>query len=82
MMLRTGKSLGLAVAAAALLGGAAQAAALGVDQLRETINRVPMYHIITGNQSFMVASNGKTVITGSMEVPEGWWASQCRSKTS
>ena len=45
-MMRTGKSLGLAVAAAALLGGAAQAAALGVDQLRDTINRVPMYHII------------------------------------
>lgn len=35
--------------------------------------------IITGNQSFMVASNGKNVIIGSMEVPPDFWNVKSKS---
>lgn len=39
--------------------------------------------IITGDMAMVLhTAAGNTTLFGAHEVPEGWWASQCRSKTS
>lgn len=37
--------------------------------------------LITGNLCMVIANLEGNVHFGALEVPEGWWAAQCRSKS-
>jgi hypothetical protein len=37
--------------------------------------------IITGNMMLVIGRQENKVAFGAQEVPDGWWANQCRSKS-